>query len=90
MDYLESHCLYILKTKHNCVPLIYYKYVDDTIPIARKDHINLIVNIFDSYHTKLQFARELQVNNQINFLDVTLIIRNNKINNNWFQKLYVL
>ena len=31
MDDLENDCLRILKDKHNCSPLFYYTFVDDTI-----------------------------------------------------------
>ena len=28
---LETECLKVLAEKHNCTPLFYYRYVDDTI-----------------------------------------------------------
>lgn len=36
-------------------------------------------------YSNLQFTHELQVDNPINFLDVTLNIKNKKIISNWFQ-----
>ena len=51
-----------------------------------KKHIDLIINTFNSYHQNLQFTHELQRNNSIKFLDMTLISSDNHIITNWFQK----
>ena len=63
-----------------------YRYVDDTILCVQKKHIELTINTFNSYHQNLQFTHELQKNNSINFLDMTLICNDNHIITNWFQK----
>ena len=73
MDNLENDCLRILKDKHNCPPLFYYRFVDDTILCVQKQFIDLILNIFNSQDNNLQFTFEVQQNNQINFLDLSLI-----------------
>ena len=86
MDDLESDCLRILKDSHNCSFLFYYRYTDDTILCVQKKQIDLIINTFNSYHQNLQFTHELQKNNLINFLDMTLISSDNHIITNWFQK----
>ena len=86
MDDLESDCLRILKDNHNCPLLFYYRCVDDTILCVQKNHIDLIINTFNSYHQNLKFTHELQKNNSINFLDMTLISSDNHIITNWFQK----
>ena len=76
----------ILKEKNNCSPLFYYRFVDDTILCVQNKFIDLVLNIFNSQDKNLQFTFEVQQNNQINFLDVSLIIKDNKIISNWFQK----
>lgn len=87
MDDLESDCLHNLKNKHNCIPLFYYRYVDDTILCIHKDNLNLIIDTFNSYNNNIQFTFETQDNEKINFLDVTLKINNSqKIICNWYQK----
>ena len=48
MDDLENDCLEILKDKHNCSPLFYYRFVDDTILCVQKQFIDLVLNIFNS------------------------------------------
>ena len=75
MDGLENDCLRILKDKHNCSPLFYYRFVDDTILCEQKKFIDLLLNIFNSQDKNLQFTFEVQQNNQINFLDLSLIIK---------------
>ena len=48
IDDLENDCLRILKDKHNCSPLFYYRFVDDTILCVQKQFIDLVLNIFNS------------------------------------------
>ena len=86
MDDLEKTCLQTLKNNYNCVPLFYYRYVDDTIMCIKREHIDLVVSIFNSYHKSLQFTFEMEKNNSISFLDMTLINKNNRISTNWYQK----
>ena len=75
MDDLENDCLRILEDKHNCSPLFYFRFVDDTILCVQKKFIDLVLNIFNSQDKNLQFTFEVQQNNQINFLDLSLIIK---------------
>jgi len=51
-------------------------YVDDIILAAPKEEIHTILNKFNSYHYRLKFTLETEVNRRLNFLDKTLI--NNK------------
>ena len=46
----------------------------------------MVLNTFNSQDKNLQFTFEVQQNNQINFLDLSLIIKENQIITNWFQK----
>ena len=83
MEDLENNCLNTLKCTHNAVPLFYFRYVDDTRLCIKKDDIDLIINTFNNYNEHLKFTHEIQFNNQINFLDITLIRSNNKVVTNW-------
>ena len=86
MDDLETNCLSTLKEKHNVNPLLYFRYVDDTIMCINKKHIDLVVKTFNSYNNRLQFTYEIEQENKINFLDMTLIRHNNTIITDWFNK----
>ena len=86
MEDLEVHCLKELKEKFSCTPLFYFRYVDDTIMCIKKEFVQHTLDIFNSYNSHLQFTHELEANNSINFLDLTLIKNNGRIITNWFQK----
>jgi hypothetical protein len=64
----------------------FYRYVDDCILAIPRDKADYILKKFNSYHPKLQFTIEIEENNQINFLDVTLHNNNNKIRTEWYTK----
>ena len=49
---------------------------------VQKKYIDLVLNIFNSQDNNLQFTFELQRNNQINFLSLSLIIKENQIISN--------
>ena len=40
MDDLENYCFLILEKDFNCIPLFYYRYVDDTILCVLQKHIS--------------------------------------------------
>lgn len=44
------------------------------------------MQVFNNYDSRLQFTHETEINNHINFLDLTLIKQNNRIITNWYQK----
>ena len=86
MDDLENYCLSVLNKDVNCIPVFYYRYVDDIILCVRKKHIDIVINTFNSYDSNLQFTLELKQDKRINFLDMSLIRNNNMIVTNWFRK----
>lgn len=78
----ESHC-------HKSLPFeirTYCRYVDDILMIVPRDRVNEVLNCFNSYHPRLQFTHEIEVNGQINFLDTTVIRMNNNLITNWYRK----
>lgn len=64
----------------------FYRYVDDCITLVPRDKTNYILELFNSYNSKLQFTIEIEDNNTLNFLDLSLIRTNNTINTQWFTK----
>jgi len=64
---------------------MYYRYVDDIILAAPKEEIHTILN-FNSYHYRLKFTLETEVDHCLSFLDLTIIIKNTRIITDWFQK----
>lgn len=53
---------------------------------SKKDHLEAVVNAFIDYNPHLKFTHEIEFNNSMNFLDITLILKNNRIITNWYQK----
>jgi len=58
---------------------LYYRYVDDILLASPVDQLYKIQEVFNSIHERLQFTLEISTDNKINFLDVTIIIKNQKI-----------
>jgi len=67
-------------------PIFYFRYVDDIILLTYKEEIHSILDKFNSYHLRLKFTMESEVNHALNFLNVTLLIKNNRIITDWFHK----
>lgn len=67
------------------IPL-FYRYVDDCILAVPKTEANNVLNQFNSYHKKLQFTIEMAEGEKINFLDLTLHLKNNSIRTEWYTK----
>lgn len=67
------------------IPL-YKRYVDDVITIVPSNKCENILNIFNSYHERIQFTIEKEENNQIEFLDIKLIHNNNELDYEWNTK----
>nr|CAI5830742.1 unnamed protein product [Callosobruchus analis] len=83
MSKLQSHCL-SLTSFH--VPF-FKRYVDDIVTAIPNDKVDDILNIFNSFHSKLQFTIEVEQNNAISFLDTKIIrSRDNRLKVDWYQK----
>jgi len=73
----------------NIQPILYYRYVDDILLSTSKEEIHIILNKFNTYHHRLKLTLETEINRCLNFLDITLIIKNNRIITDWFHKILV-
>jgi len=69
----------------------FVKYVDDLLTSIHPDKLNETLNSLNSFHPKIQFTSEIESNNQINFIDTT-VIRNpdNTLSTNWYQRVHTL
>jgi hypothetical protein len=67
-------------------PQVVYKYVDDILTFLPLEHVQETLNKINSYHQKLQFTVETENEQQLNYLDMTLIRQNDKIVTNWYSK----
>jgi len=68
------------------LPLPFYvRYVDDIAMAVPSTAVGEVLNIFNSFHPRLQFTIEIG-GKKLNFLDVTIINNNNFIEFNWYHK----
>ncbi|XP_044755061.1 uncharacterized protein LOC123314019 [Coccinella septempunctata] len=62
-------------------------YVDDTIAAIPKNATSELLDKFNGFHHKLKFTMELEVDQKINFLDLTVMRNSNgSICTNWYTK----
>ena len=56
---------------HNNIIKFYFRYVDDTLVLAKPSDINLILDKLNSYHPDIQFTHEEFIDkNDVHFLDI--------------------
>jgi len=63
----------------------YVRYVDDIATVVPSSTTNQVVNIFNSFHNRLQFTLEIG-REKLNFFHITICERDNSIEFNWFHK----
>ena len=67
-------------------PPFYFRYVDDVVLAVPSNSSNTVLNTFNSLHPRIQFTLEEGADNRLNFLDVTIIIRDKRIEFDWYHK----
>lgn len=67
-------------------PLFFVRYVDDIALAAPATLCDHTLNIFNSFHPRLQFTMEIGEENKLNFLDVSLILVDNHLIFDWYHK----
>ena len=73
--------------KLNSIYDIYIRYVDDIFMTVSASEVEHVLEVFNSYHDKLKFTVEKEVNGQLNFLDVSVIRdKGESIITNWYRK----
>ena len=81
LDKLELN--YFEKPKNSV--FFFFIYVDDFYPIIKKDSYNVILNALNNFDNNLKFTIELESNNKMNFLDMTIECRYNTFRTNWYR-----
>ena len=83
MDYIENTTI---NSNYNKL-LFYERYIDVVLDSCPKKDADLVLSILNDLNSKIQFTKEMEKNNQINFLDITIIREpDNYITTNWFTK----
>ena len=87
LEDLEVFCWNRLKIDFSIIPIFYYRYVDDSICCIKKEDIHIFNKVFNEFDCNLKFTYEIENNNKINFLDVSLVKENGNIITDWYYKL---
>jgi len=82
---LEDEALERINVKNCCIPF-YFRYVDEILLSAPSDQITKILETFNSYHNRLQFTVEYEINRKLSFMDLMLENDDGVIIVDWFQK----
>jgi len=87
LKYFEHAHLPILAHKHKLVN--YFRYVDDVLLIYDdlQTDIHTIISDFNSFHPNLQFTKEKEQDNKLNYLDITIHKTPISVNTGVFRKL---
>lgn len=83
MEHLEEEC----NKKVDFPILFFYRYVDDIILCVHHQNLPHLLNIYNSFHPRLQFTIEPESpNREISFLNLLLSVQDNHIKTNWYRK----
>jgi len=68
-------------------PIFYHRYVDDIALSVPTNQLNDLLSKFNSFHRRLNFTMEMECGgDRLNFLDLTIIKRDNTLIFDWFRK----
>jgi hypothetical protein len=83
---VEHHEIYDILIKNKIKG--YFRYVDDILIVYDTDttNINNVLHQFNNIHADIQYTKEDEINNTINFLDVTIHRTEKKLTYNIYRK----
>jgi hypothetical protein len=86
IQYLEHNNIIQILQKHQI--LDYYRYVDDILIIYNEEHTNILdtLNDFNLIHPNIQYTIEMQTDNKLNYLDITIENNNGRFTFNIYRK----
>lgn len=84
MEFVEENVL----QKLDFDILFFKRYVDDCLTAIPENKTTDILNAFNKFHKKLKFTSEIEEQDKINFLDLTLLRdkKNNSLKTKWYTK----
>ncbi|XP_044756970.1 uncharacterized protein LOC123315369 [Coccinella septempunctata] len=80
MEFIEEKIMRQYQTS------FYKRYVDDSFLITTPSEMNEILHHFNNIHDSLEFTLEEEINNRLNFLDMTFVRENEKLLTQWYRK----
>lgn len=67
-------------------PKVLALYVDDSFWLVKQKQIDLIFTVLNSYHPRIKFTVEKEIDNKLNFLNMTIHRLDNELITNWYVK----
>jgi hypothetical protein len=68
-------------------PITYHRYVDDTLTsFTSLNHAKSFLNFINNSHPNINFTMETEIDNKINFLDILITRREDRLSTNVFRK----
>lgn len=83
---LMTRILEYVITKSGIKPKFVALYVDDSIWLLKKHHIELVLDNLNSFNDRINFTMELESDSGINFLDIRIIRCGNRLITRWYKK----
>lgn len=72
---------------HECFPRIWHRYVDDVYAIIKKQKLRQFLNVLNkTKYTSIRFTHEEESDGKLNFLDLTVIRSNGKLEFDIYRK----
>ncbi|XP_058816974.1 uncharacterized protein LOC131680272 [Topomyia yanbarensis] len=68
------------------VPIFFRRYVDDCLSSVRREQVERMLEVFNSFHPRLQFTIELEEDGQIRFLDTIVRREEDHLTTEWTPK----
>ena len=68
-------------------PIMYKRYIDDTFLLFKgKEHMNAFSHFFNRKHESIKFRKEIETNNNLNILDISIKKYHNKFSTSKYRK----
>lgn len=75
-----------LKRLKKIPPCLWIAYVDYHLVLCRAEIITLKLDSLNAFHPLIKFTSEIEQQNSINYLDLTIIRRDGRLITNWYTK----
>lgn len=72
--------------KRGLLPKIWWRYVDDVFSVVKKQKIDDIIQLLNSQYQSINFTYEIENNNKLNFLDISLIRKDRVVHFDIYRK----
>ena len=70
----------------NNTVLAYYRYVDDILVVIKKSNKNMLLDKLNNFDKNLGFTLENMENSRLNFLDTTIVLKDDKLSLEHYRK----